>query len=135
MLPVDEVFDYSSPTCSDDIKKATNDTLTYAFDCIAEGSSPKITVSALSSSKPSTYSTLLPVPEAQVKEMNDKVTVKSTLGYTLFGEYFKFGDSEIPAKPEDFEFGKGFWEEARGLLEQEKVKVHKVSHDPFAPCR
>lgn len=32
---------------------------------------------------------------------------------------------EMPAKPEDFEFGKGWWEEARELLANGKVKVHK----------
>ncbi|EPE35516.1 GroES-like protein [Glarea lozoyensis ATCC 20868] len=126
-LGADEVFDYNSPTCSSDIQKSTSNNLTHAFDCISEGSSPKISVSALATDKSSTYSTLLPVPAGQVKKINDKVTMKSTLGYTIFGEDFKFGEMKFPAKKEDFEFGQGFWEEARGLLEQGRVKVHKPS--------
>ena len=35
----------------------------------------------------------------------------------------------MPAKPEDFEFGKMFWELSRELLEGGKVKVHKPSVD------
>jgi hypothetical protein len=77
------------------------------------------------------YSTLLPVPEEKVHEINPKVQVKSTLGYTIVGEAMKFGPREIPAKPEDFEFGKMFWELSRGLLEQGKVKVHKPAVNKY----
>ena len=38
----------------------------------------------------------------------------------------KFGPQDIPAKPQDFEFGKMFWELSRGLLKEGKVKVHKL---------
>ena len=61
------------------------------------------------------YSTLLPVPADQVKTINDKVESKSTLAYTVIGEAFSFGPNQIPAKPEDFEFAKTFWELTRGL--------------------
>jgi len=77
------------------------------------------------SSSGGTYSTLLPVSEEQVHEINPKVQVKGTLSYTIVGEAFKFGDNEIPAKPQDLEFGKMFWELSRELLKQGKIKVHK----------
>jgi hypothetical protein len=51
--------------------------------------------------------------------------MKSTLGYTVVGEYFKFGPTEFQARPEDFEFGKMFWELSRELLEKGAVKVHR----------
>lgn len=73
------------------------------------------------------YSTLLPVKAEDVKTVNDKVEIKSTLGYTVVGEAFKFGPSNIPAKPEDFEFGKMFWELSRDLLAEGKIQVHRPS--------
>jgi len=124
----DAAFDYKDASCSQQIKDFSKDSIKYAFDCISEGDSPSITVSSMSSSG-GTYTTLLPVPEDQVRKINDKVQVKSTLGYTVIGESFKFGPREMPAKPEDFEFGKMFWELSRDLLEKGSIKVHKPSVD------
>jgi hypothetical protein len=106
---IDAAFDYNSPKCSTDIRELTSDNVTFAFDCISEGSSPDITVAAISSSG-GVYSTLLPVPEDKVKQINPKVQMKYTLGYTIVGEYFKVRTHEFQAKPDDFEFGKMFWE-------------------------
>jgi hypothetical protein len=94
------------------------------MDCISEGPSPKITVSSMSSSG-GVYTTLLPVPEDEPRKINEKVQVKHTLAYSIVGESFKFGPQEMPARPEDFEFAKMFWELSRGLIEEGKVKVHK----------
>jgi len=129
-LGADEAFDYKDSSCSQKIKEYSNDSIIHAFDCISEGPSPKITVSAMSSSG-GLYSTLLPVPAEEVRNVNDKVTMKSTLGYTVIGEYFKFGPQEVPAKPQDFEFGKMFWDMSRELLEQGKLKVHRPAVNKY----
>ncbi|KAH7417245.1 chaperonin 10-like protein [Cadophora sp. MPI-SDFR-AT-0126] len=126
----DAAFDYKSPTCAKDIQEWSGGNIKHALDCISEGDSPKITVGAMSPSG-GVYSTLLPVPADQVKSVNDKVDMKSTLGYTVVGEDFRFGPNKIEAKPEDFEFGKMFWELARELLAQGKVKVHKPSVNKY----
>jgi hypothetical protein len=102
----------------------------HCFDCISEGESTKIAVAAMST-QGGVYSTLLPVPANQVSQLNSKVQMKSTLGYTVMGEFFRFGPREMPAKPEDFEFGKMFWELSRELLEQGKVKVHRPSVNKY----
>ena len=44
-----EAFDYNDPDCAKKIREYTKDNLTLAFDCIAEGSSPKISSEAISS--------------------------------------------------------------------------------------
>ncbi|KUJ22383.1 GroES-like protein [Mollisia scopiformis] len=124
-------FDYNSPTCSQEIKDFTKDSVTLAFDCIAEGDSPKITVSAMSTSEGGTYSTLLPVPDEQVTAINDKVKNQHTLAYTVVGESFKFGTNEVPAVPADFEEGSKFWELTRELLADGKIKVHRPSVDKY----
>jgi NADPH:quinone reductase-like Zn-dependent oxidoreductase len=129
-LGADAVFDYNSPTCSQDIKNFTNDSIESAFDCISEGNSIEVTVSAMSS-KGGVYSTLLPIPDEKVAAINSKVKNQSTLAYTILGESFNFGTNEVPALPENEKFAKMFWELTRELLEQGKVKVHKPSVNKY----
>jgi len=129
-LGADAVFDYNSATCSKDINTWSQDSIHHAFDCISEGSSPSITIHAMSS-QGGIYSTLLPVPESDVRKLNPKVQYKTTLAYTVLGEFFKFGPQDMPGKPEDFEFGKMFWELSRELLKQGKVKVHRLSLNKY----
>lgn len=125
-LGADAVFDYNSPTCSKDIREHTNDKLAHVFDCISEGDSTKISVESMGSAG-GVYSTLLPVPNDKVHGINDKVKNNTTLAYSVMGEAFKFGPKHVPAKPEDFEFAKMFWELARSLLQKGKVRVHRIS--------
>ncbi|KAG0650910.1 ACT-toxin biosynthesis S2 [Hyphodiscus hymeniophilus] len=129
-LGADAAFDYKEPTCSQQIKDYSGDSIRYAFDCISEGSSVSITVSSMSPSG-GVYSTLLPVSEDEVRGINPKVQTKHTLGYTVVGEAFKFGPQDFPAMPENFEFGKMFWELSKDLLESGKVKVHKPTVNKF----
>lgn len=98
---------------------------------MSEGDSPRITVSALSTTKPSTYTTLLPVPEGDIKKLNANVKMGWTLAYTIIGEFFMMGPSEMQAKPEDFEFAKTFWELSRELLQDGKLKVHRPSVNKY----
>ncbi|KAH8754269.1 chaperonin 10-like protein [Hyaloscypha finlandica] len=129
-LGADAAFDYNSPSCSKDIQAWSNDSIHHALDCISEGNSPAITIPAMSTSG-GIYSTLLPVPESDVRKINPNVELKHTLAYTVVGEFFKFGPQEFPAKPQDFEFGKMFWEMSKELFEQGKLKVHRISLDKY----
>jgi hypothetical protein len=57
--------------------------------------------------------------------VNSKVPDTPTLAYKIVGESFeKFG--ETPPIPEDYEFGKMFWELSSGLLASWKVKTVKA---------
>ncbi|TVY15757.1 Protein TOXD [Lachnellula arida] len=125
-LGADATFNYNSPTCSNDIKTWSNDSIALAFDCISEGSSPSITASAMSSSG-GIYTNILFVTPEEVHKINPKVQVKQTLAYSIFGDYFTFATLEFPGKPQDLEFSKMFWEMSRGLLEQGKLRVHRTS--------
>lgn len=129
-LGAQETFDYSSPTCSTDIKAFTKDSLSYVFDCISQGDSIRISVEAMGSSG-GKYCTLLTVPHEKINKINDKVENKEVLAYSIFGEDFKVGSEEIKAVPENFEFGKMFWELSASLLAEGKVKVHKPVVDKF----
>ncbi|OWP01255.1 hypothetical protein B2J93_5535 [Marssonina coronariae] len=71
------------------------------------------------------YGTLFPVPDGQVKSINDEVEWTTTLGNAIVGEESYFGPNSISAKSEGFQFGKISWELSRKWLEESKVKVHK----------
>lgn len=50
---------------------------------------------------------------------------QATLGYTFIGEHFKWaGGMDMPAQPEDFEFGKKFWELATKLVASQQITMH-----------
>ena len=59
------------------------------------------------------------------------MTLNHTLAYTAVGEFFTIAAKEFPANPEDFEFGKKFWELSAKLLEEGKIKVHRPSVDKY----
>lgn len=100
------------------------------MDCISADESTDITVAALSSSG-GVYTTLIPILDEKVKEINSKVENKLTIAYTIVGEGFTFGTMQVPAKEDDFQFGKKFWEIARGLLESGELKVHKPAVNKY----
>lgn len=117
------VFDYRSPTVVDEIKawSADPDALTLAWDCVSGGGSTEICAAALSRTRPGRYWGLLAIDEKVVKGVNDKVESGYRLAYTMFGEPFE-KRVKVPAIPADYEFGKMFWEVARGLLVEGKIK-------------
>ncbi|KAK1837866.1 zinc-binding oxidoreductase [Colletotrichum chrysophilum] len=124
-LGASAVFDYKSPTVSEDIRKHTGDALTLAWDCQSTDKSAAIVARALSSSKPSLVGTLLPVDKKKVQEVNPNADVQMSLYYTVFGEEFGyFGKRD--AVPENYEFGKRFWELSRELLAEGKLKPIRV---------
>lgn len=100
-LGATEAFDYNDPDCGKKIREYTKDGLTKVFDCISEGSSPKICCDAVSS-KGGEISYLLGPP----KHERQDVKAKHTLAYTYTGETFQFGPKTYEGNPEDFEFGK-----------------------------
>lgn len=101
------------------IKEYTQDRLTHMFDTISEGDSSRICEASISSDG-RVVSHLLPA-----KHRRDDVANKFTLGYTVMGEAFDFdGITVVPAKAEDFEFGKMFCKLSTKLLAQRRIAVH-----------
>jgi NADPH:quinone reductase-like Zn-dependent oxidoreductase len=119
------VFDYKSPTCAADIRKATNNKLYYAWDTIADESSAKLCADALSSeSKTPSGGKLQYAHILQAKSPRDDVETKGTVMYTTFGEEWSMGHRKVPAKPQDFEFMKKFVAIAQKLIDEGKIKPH-----------
>ncbi|KAF9878689.1 hypothetical protein CkaCkLH20_03589 [Colletotrichum karsti] len=125
-LGASAVFDYNSPTVAADIRAHTGDNLKLAWDCTGFGG--LICAGALSSSRGGKYATIVGATKREeLLAVNPKVDgPHATLMYSVFGERFVKGGSETPAKPEEFEFAKMFWEVARGLLEEGRVRAPKV---------
>lgn len=95
------------------------------LDCIAEGESPKICEEAISS-QGGAISYLLKASHSRKDVEN-----KHTFGYTINGEAFEKMGRQVPAKPEDFEHAKMFWELSEKLIADGKIKPHplKVGQD------
>ncbi|KAK4146550.1 chaperonin 10-like protein [Dichotomopilus funicola] len=127
-LGADAAFDYRAPDVVDAIRAWSNNAdelLTIAWDCISNEASARISVAALSRTKPGHYRSLSPIPDELVKELNEKVDNGWRLAYTMFGEAIQ-KSIWMEAVPEDFEYGKMFWELARELLAEGKVKAVKA---------
>ena len=122
-LGAEATFDYKDPDCAKKIRDYTNNELTLALDCISEGDSPKICEEAISS-KGGTITYLL--KSAHDIQSRDDVEKKHTSGYTVFGESFDKLGAHVPAKPEDFEHTKMFWELTEKLVSSGQLKPHPV---------
>ena len=60
--------------------------------------------------------------------MDSNNVSQATLGYTLTGEAFKWaGGMDVPAKPQDFEFAKTFWDLATKLVTSQQITVHPAN--------
>jgi NADPH:quinone reductase-like Zn-dependent oxidoreductase len=122
-LGADAAFDYKSPTAATDIKEFTKGKLQHAWDCIGNAESAKLCVSAMTDGD-SRYASIVRVDDGIIHSVNPKTIVSFTVAYTIFGESFELFNVTPPI-PEDFEFGKMFWELSRGLLASGKVKTVK----------
>ncbi|KAJ5970895.1 Polyketide synthase enoylreductase [Penicillium vulpinum] len=117
-LGADEVYDYKDINAPAEIRKATDNNLRLVFDCIALEPSAAFCDNAISTDG-GEYSSLL-----SIKIDRENVNDRFTLGYTVIGEAFTFGDTPIPAKPEDRAHAEKFGPIAESLLAQGKIKVH-----------
>jgi NADPH:quinone reductase-like Zn-dependent oxidoreductase len=120
-LGADIVIDYNETEAAERIRKLTANKLRLVFDTISLESSAQFCNKAIST-EGGEYSSLL-----DVKVNRDNVSSKFTLAYTAIGEAFDFGPHSFPAKPEDKDFARGFWDFAEGLLADGKIKVHPLA--------
>ena len=118
-LGADHVFDYRSPTCTDNVRAATNNDLHYALDCVPSVETAKLCVDAMGPGD-GKYSSLITVAELPRKDIANL----DTAAYTALGEDCTFGATKLPASKEDEKFAADFWALAADLLAKKKFKVH-----------
>jgi hypothetical protein len=126
-LGASEAFDYNSPSCGADIRKATKDSLYYVWDAIGEGDSVNICSDAIASDTsggPNGKGMYCNIVGAKLSRTD--VVSKSTLMYTTFGEEFAKWGMTFPANKEDKEYMKRFVVASEPLIANGEVKPHKI---------
>ncbi|KAF6806660.1 zinc-binding oxidoreductase [Colletotrichum musicola] len=111
-LGADVVIDYRDADWVEQVKKAANNGLKYAFDCISEVDTTKAVVQTIS---PEGGHVMCILPR-KADEVNAPpyVKVESTLAYTVFGKPLKYGPFDNLTG--DRSGDKKFWEEYLKLL-------------------
>nr|AGQ43603.1 short chain dehydrogenase [Alternaria jesenskae] len=117
-LGADQVFDYRETTSADCIRQCTQNKLKLVFDTISLETSARFCDRAMST-EGGEYSALLNV---SIERTN--VSSRWTLAYTVFGESFTLGEDHFAAIPEDYAFGKEFWDVAMKFVTNGSIKVH-----------
>ncbi|KAK5996244.1 Trans-enoyl reductase ACTTS2 [Cladobotryum mycophilum] len=121
-MGADHVFDYNSPDCASNIKKATDDKLHLVFDAIGNEETAKLCCDAIrpEGGKYTSLNQLEKLPRKDVENLG-------TMAYTAVGEAFELTGAKILAKPEDLAFAKKFTKMAQDLLFKQRLKVHPPS--------
>lgn len=123
-LGADEAFHYNELGVGMKIRDYTGNKLQYAWDTIGIEASAQICADALSSIESKLrYGTIVPV-----KSPRSDVENTTTIMYTVFGKAFKFGDQDMPASREDFDFGKIFYNITEKLLNEVNMRFSLMSY-------
>jgi NADPH:quinone reductase-like Zn-dependent oxidoreductase len=130
-LGANATVDYKDSDWEAQVRKLSNDNLQYAFDCIAENGTIQSLAKCLSPTKGGHIVTLLPAKpaEGEIKEINSKAKVESTIVYTVFQRALPYGasfDNVGGETPED----KAYWEKWLSVLPQYlssgRIKPNKI---------
>jgi NADPH:quinone reductase-like Zn-dependent oxidoreductase len=103
-LGAEQCFDYKATDVVEQIKAAAGERgIIYGFDCVSENGTTESCVDAMSSTRPSHLSAILP-PSPECQERRKDVKVEFSLCYTLLGHEFIFANAnKFPAMPKDKE--------------------------------
>lgn len=121
-LGADAVFDYKSPTCAADMKKITNNSLKYSWDCTGDGAG--ICAAAMSDLEPGIYGTIMPADYELLTKTNPKVHGQASMrGYDMMGDfYYWLGQTPVSPNPEDVQFYHSFLDLTQPLLQNGSIK-------------
>jgi hypothetical protein len=131
-LGPDAIFDHNDPTCGEQIRAFTNDSLFLAVDNITTKESLATVTAALSSHEPTADDW---TPEGKkvisvllfVDPTWTPIETRMVLSFTSIGESFDFFfGSHYPASKKDYEFTREFWKVSEKLFAEGKLKVHRV---------
>ncbi|GAD93021.1 alcohol dehydrogenase, putative [Paecilomyces variotii No. 5] len=115
------VFDYSDPTCGQQIYDYTRGKLKLVFDTIGSDRGIEICSTALSKEAGCRYGTIL----LNDFPRKDAIRTDSIL-MTFLGEPIDLFGKHFPANAAHFEFAKRFTELTEWLLKEGKLKAHPV---------
>jgi hypothetical protein len=120
----EKVFDYHLPSCSDDIRKYTKNSLKFVLDCISEPETMEFCYKCIGRSG-GKYTALEPYP----LWLDNKKTVKAdwVLGPTMLGRKIGWQAPFEREADEDLrKFSLKWFGTARQLLQEGKLRAHPV---------
>lgn len=128
-LGADVVYDYhvDMDTLAEEIKSFSQNKLTLAWDCSPTPESARLCAKAMSDSDTGHYSSILQIEPDIITSVNPLVKSDFILAYSIFGDAFNRHGRKFEAKPEDFEFGKMFWELSEELLASGRIRVARTA--------
>lgn len=101
----EKAFDYNSPTCAEDIRSYTKNTLQYAMDIIAEVKTTRLCYAAIGRAG-GRYVDFELIPDELVKDMRKTVKSDWVLNITMSGSEIAIGGGYgSEANPELRKFG------------------------------
>ncbi|TVY15018.1 Trans-enoyl reductase ccsC [Lachnellula arida] len=119
-------FDYSSPTCAEDIKAYTKNSLKYVLDIIAESQTMKLCYAAIGRTG-GKYTGLEYVDKNAAVKLRKVVKPDWVLGVSLTGGKIALpGDYGSEADPERRVFAKEWFETMQRLLDEGTARSHPV---------
>ena len=120
----EEAFDYNSPTCAEDIKLYTKNSLKYVLDVITETKTMKLCYAAIGRAG-GKHTGLEYVNEGLALSMRRTVKSDWVIGLTLPGKGVALpGGYGSEPDPECREFGRKWFEAMQRLLDNGKIRSH-----------
>ena len=118
-------LDYNSPTCRDEVRMLTGESLRYVLDCIGNATTMTLCYGAIGDGG-GLYTALEEYPRALTIRRRD-VCHDWILGWTLFGKEVQLaGAYHRPALPQDRAFGAEWVQVANQLLQQGQLETHPL---------
>ena len=123
----EKAFDYSSPTCAEDIRSYTKNTLQYVIDIIAEVKTTRHCYAAIGRAG-GRYVGFELIPDELVKDMRKTVKPDWVLGIAMSGSEIAIGGGYgSKADPELRVFGCEWFRRVEALIHNGKIRSHPVS--------
>ena len=119
------VLDYNDPSCRDQLRALTDNSLRYAFDCIGDAATMTLCYAAIGD-EGGAYTALEAYPKKlTIRRRNVKHDF--VLAWTLFGKDVQLaGAYHRSARPEDRQFGAEWAQKVQKLLDQRKLETHPL---------
>ena len=120
----EQVFDYHSPTCADDIRAHTKNSLRYVLDCITTPATLQLCYSVIG--RLGGKYTALELPP-QIPGLRKTVKSDWVMGVTVFGQEIRLSEGYYqPPNLEHHAFGLNWVKIVQDLIDKEELRSHPV---------
>ncbi|KAL8760020.1 MAG: hypothetical protein Q9199_000335 [Rusavskia elegans] len=126
----EKVFDYSSPTCAEDIRAYTQNELAYTLDCVSQAETTQLCYSSMGRAG-GRYVSLEPFREAIAQGRALTIKPSWVMVLTVFGRKVALeGEYGRAARPQDRRCGAQAFSAVQVLLDRGLIQTHPVKVMP-----